>query len=71
MLKNWCLTFFLKKNMYSTIRPKKKIHCVLEFNKSQWLKTCFEMNKQKIIEADKWRRRWKSVVQINEPCCMR
>ena len=31
----------------------KKIYCVLEFNKSQWLKQYVEFNTQKRIEAEK------------------
>ena len=31
----------------------KKLHRVLEFNQSQWLKHCVEFNTQKRIEAEK------------------
>ena len=31
----------------------KKIHCILEFNQSQWLKPYVEFNTQKRIEAEK------------------
>ena len=31
----------------------KKIHRILEFNQSQWLKPCMEFNTQKRIEAEK------------------
>ena len=30
----------------------KRIHCVLEFNQSQWLKQYVEFNTQKVIEAE-------------------
>ena len=46
---------------------KKKIHPVLQFNQSQWLKECVEFITQKRIEAEKkWCERKQSVVQINE-----
>ena len=46
-----------------------KIHGVLEFNQSQWLKPFVEFNTQKRIGAEKkWRQKWKSVVQTNEQC---
>ena len=48
----------------------KKIYCVLEFNKSQWLKQYVEFNTQKRIEAEKMVDRKKSVAQINEQCCI-
>ena len=31
----------------------KKIHCILEFNQSQWVKPCIEFNTHKRIEAEK------------------
>ena len=45
-----------------------KIHRILELNQSQWLKQYVEFNTQKRLEAKKkkkWRKRWKSVLQIN------
>ena len=33
---------------------------------SQWLQPYIEFNTKRRIEAEKWRQRWKSVVQINE-----
>ena len=44
-----------------------KIHRVLEFNQSQWLKQYIKFNAQKRIETKKklWQR-WKSIAQINE-----
>ena len=50
MLKNWCLTFFAA---LSEARMKtKKMHRVLEFNQSQWLKPHVEFNTQKRIEVE-------------------
>ena len=60
MVKSWCLALLVK---------LKNVHCVLEFNQSQWLKVYVEVNKQKIIDAKKkrkWWQRWKRVVQVNE-----
>ena len=31
----------------------KKIHCILEFNQSQWIKPYIEFNTRKTIEAEK------------------
>ena len=36
----------------------KEIHCALEFNWSQWLKSYVEFNKQKIIEVEKMKKTW-------------
>ena len=52
------------------LKLKKRYH-ILEFNQSQWLKPYIEFDTQKRIEAEKNRyKRWKSVVQINEQCCL-
>ena len=62
MLKNLCLTFLIKKNYviyYENLQlylriglNPKKIHLVLEFNQSQWLKPYVEFNTQKRIKAE-------------------
>lgn len=43
----------------------KKNHNVLEFNKLQWLKPYGKFNTQK-IEPENCKKRWKSVIQMNE-----
>ena len=40
-------------NLLETRIKTKKIHCVLEFNQSEWLKSYTEFNIQKRIEAEK------------------
>ena len=45
----------------------KKVHHVLEFNKSQWLNPYVKFNTKKRIDAEK---KWKSVVQVNEQYCV-
>ena len=59
MLKNYWLTFLIKKivcfimrtcNLLETrIETSKKIHCLLEFNQSQWLKPYVKFNTKKIV----------------------
>ena len=44
----------------------KTVHLVLELNQPQLWKTYIEFNTKKRIEAEKWRKGWKSIVQINE-----
>ena len=61
MLKNWCLNILIKnllyyENLQLSLRlgwSLKKVHCVLEFNQSRWLKHHVEFNTQKTIEAEK------------------
>ena len=57
MLKNWCLTFLIKKIKCSIIKiyriKTKNSYRVLEFSQSQWLKPFVEFNTQIIIEAEK------------------
>ena len=64
MLKNYCLTFLIKKNMCVIVRyhlrlglKLKKIHRVLEFNQSQWSKPYIEFNRQKRIETENMERK--------------
>ena len=61
MLKNWCLNILIKNLLYYenfqlSLRlgwSLKKVHRVLEFNQSRWLKHHVEFNTQKTIEAEK------------------
>ena len=63
--KEKCVIHYEKLQLYLRLRLKlKKMHRVLEFNQSQWLKLYIEFNTQKGIEAEKMIRQ-KSVVQIN------
>ena len=49
----------------------KEIHRILELNQSQWLKQYIQFNTQKKNRSrEKWSQRWKSIVQINEQCCI-
>ena len=58
---------FINSNLLETKIKTKKIHCILEFNQSQWLKPYNEFNTQKRIKTEKKKiKRSKSVVQINE-----
>ena len=52
-------------NFFRISIEAKKIHRVLEFNRSKWLKQFFEFNT--IGDKDQ---RWKSIVKINEQYCL-
>ena len=57
MLKNYCLNFLIKKNIFDSLWKlatllkirieAKKIYCILGFYQSQWLKQYVEFNTQK------------------------
>ena len=42
------------------------VYHLLEFSQPQWLKLYIELNTHKNRSREKWRQRWKSIVQINE-----
>ena len=43
------------------------MHPILELNQSQWLKPHVECNiRKKNRRRNKWWKRWKSIVQVNE-----
>ena len=44
---------FINSNLLETKIKTKKIHCILEFNQSQWLKPYNEFNTQKRIKTEK------------------
>ena len=48
-----CFIIRAYKFTFKTRIKTKKIHCVLEFNQSQWLKPYIEFNTQKRIDAEK------------------
>ena len=68
--KEKCVIHYENLQLYIRLRLKlkKKVHTVLEFSHSQWLKPYVEHAK-KNRSRKKWWQRWKSVVQINDQCC--
>ena len=62
--KEKCLLHYEYLKLYLKLRLKlKKIHRLLKFNQSQWLKPYIEFNTQK--EQKKMETKWKNFVQIN------
>ena len=48
------MIYYENLELYSKLGLKlKKVHCILEFNQSQWLKPYIEFNAHKRIEAEK------------------
>ena len=53
-------------------RIKNKIvHPILEFKQVKLVKPYMEINTQKKNRSRiKWQQRWKSILQVNEKCCV-
>ena len=65
------MCFVMKTCNFKDRIKAKKIHCVSEFNQSQWLKPYVKFNTKNRIEAEKkWWQRWNSVTQTNEQFCV-
>ena len=65
------LIYYENLHLYLKLGLKlKKMHHVLEFNQSQWLKPYIEFNTRKNISRKECWQRWKTIVQINEQCCI-
>ena len=80
IVKKLVLTSLTKKSMsfitetfnfqLSTRIKYEKVHCVLKFDQSKWLKPYIQFNTQNRIEAEKMVARWKYILQINEQWCL-